>query len=741
MKAFQRLLVAAPAAALLPVALAPMGVLANDLNLDLDTVQEYSVAQGASIRDFSDVYPTDWAYQALAELVETYGCVSGYPDGTFRGDQPITRYEMAAILSACLDSMSAMENDSGAMEDMEMLKAEFQDELIELKGEVDGLTAKVGALEETQFSTTTKAEFEIATDFTYFSTDNEEARGSSTTMVDLEEDDEDYWEHEPGELPPLVEAVEAVPAETIMITGSVWDTTLFNAGGIYSDYATDGSSTADTHALIPVFYDEEDDENRNGMVIDADEDTDGITFLINTNVGEDDAPDNSAKATIPTASLTTANTNHYAVVERPRIWSDANDNNEIDDGEVVYASNAQLVGDEFTLVEVTTDEDGEEEFAEGETVNSLEWINDNLEMTEAVAGVAEVPHPGIPSGEQREVVTPYGEDNSGLALSSSVEINFVTSFTGSDKLTFKLGGDVMSVENHYLALGNFYDVADNSNNHIEFKGFTYERNFDLGVPFSVILGTDFADLDAIEGREHYYPYDGYYDYEIKDFGDAGFGFNVALLDSDAGTVNFSASYAVDGDNASDQTGKKGFFGEDTDRSFAVGLNWDGDLFGGNQALFTVAYQNISENEADYNMEHGGHYHKMTDGRTKSIVHLLAGVYLTDTISLNGIYSFGTWNYDSYGDEKTAQWSFAFNVDDAFFPGNSAGIAYGAPEHVTDVAGMDPIKVLELYYSFKVNDNFTIPVYMDFISNAGNAMMGNGTNKDAFAIAVRPKLTF
>ena len=164
MKAFQRLLVAAPAAALLPVAMAPVSGLANDLNLDLDTVQEYSVAQGASIRDFSDVYPTDWAYQALAELVDTYGYVGGYPDNTFRGDQPITRFEMAAILNSCMEAMSAkmgMMDDDIAMEDketLEKLASSFEEELITLKGTVDGLDSRVSELEEnSQFSTSTSS--------------------------------------------------------------------------------------------------------------------------------------------------------------------------------------------------------------------------------------------------------------------------------------------------------------------------------------------------------------------------------------------------------------------------------------------------------------------------------------------------------------------------------------------------------------------------------------------------------
>ncbi|MCY4054512.1 MAG: hypothetical protein OXF67_01320, partial [Cyanobacteria bacterium MAG CAR4_bin_6] len=342
----------------------------------------------------------------------------------------------------------------------------------------------------------------------------------------------------------------------------------------------------------------------------------------------------------------------------------------------------------------------------------------------------------------------YGEDNSGLALSSSVTIAFTTSFTGSDTLYFELEGDVVSMENHYLALGNFYDVADNGNSNVEFTGFIYERNFDLGVPLSLTLGTDVDELAPIVGLDTYYGGSGYDDYGVSDYtggGAAGLGFNAALLDSDAGTVNFSASYSVAGAHATDQTGKKGLFGEDSNRAFAVALNWDGALFGGNEAMFTVAYQN-----ADYQDDGAVAKAFGIDATTEvntSELHLVGGVYFTDTISLSGSYSFGTW--DIGGDllstsTDTRQWMVAINMDDAFFPGNSAGIAYGTPlfsKDLADVGGLDPTKVLELYYSFKVNDNFTVPVYLDFISNAGNPGFGVGTSKNAFAFAVRPTLTF
>ena len=61
------------------------------------------MAQVTSVSQLSDVQPTDWAFQALQSLVERYGCIAGYPDGTYRGNQATTRYEFAAGLNACLD--------------------------------------------------------------------------------------------------------------------------------------------------------------------------------------------------------------------------------------------------------------------------------------------------------------------------------------------------------------------------------------------------------------------------------------------------------------------------------------------------------------------------------------------------------------------------------------------------------------------------------------------------------------
>jgi hypothetical protein len=136
---------------LAPVALGMVApVTANAADLNMVAVNQYSESQVTSISQFSDVRPTDWAYQALGNLVERYGCVAGYPNGTFGGGKAMTRFEAAALLNACLDRVSE------TTDELRRLLNEFQSELAVLRGRVDGLEQKVGVLEAQQFSTTTK---------------------------------------------------------------------------------------------------------------------------------------------------------------------------------------------------------------------------------------------------------------------------------------------------------------------------------------------------------------------------------------------------------------------------------------------------------------------------------------------------------------------------------------------------------------------------------------------------------
>merc|ERR1712216_317238 len=122
---------------------------ANAAELNINGVSDYAASadQVTSVTQFSDVYPTDWAYQALSNLVEQYGCVAGYPNGTFRGNRAMTRYEAAALLNACLDRVTEVTDE------LRRLITEFETELAILRGRVDGLEARVGELEATNGGT------------------------------------------------------------------------------------------------------------------------------------------------------------------------------------------------------------------------------------------------------------------------------------------------------------------------------------------------------------------------------------------------------------------------------------------------------------------------------------------------------------------------------------------------------------------------------------------------------------
>ncbi len=126
------------------------------------------MAQVTSVSQLADVQPTDWAFQALQSLVERYGCIAGYPDGTFRGNRALTRYEFAAGLNACLDRVNELiataTADMVTKEDLatlQRLQEEFSAELATLRGRVDALEARTAELEANQFSTTTKLTGEV----------------------------------------------------------------------------------------------------------------------------------------------------------------------------------------------------------------------------------------------------------------------------------------------------------------------------------------------------------------------------------------------------------------------------------------------------------------------------------------------------------------------------------------------------------------------------------------------------
>lgn len=131
---------------------------------DIDDTME----QVPSVSQLSDVKPSDWAFEALRSLIERYNCTTGYPNGTYRGNRPITRYEFAAGLNACLQKLNELittiPSDRVLKQDLvtvQRLIAEFSPELAILRANVDAVQARTGELELTQFSTTTKLNGEV----------------------------------------------------------------------------------------------------------------------------------------------------------------------------------------------------------------------------------------------------------------------------------------------------------------------------------------------------------------------------------------------------------------------------------------------------------------------------------------------------------------------------------------------------------------------------------------------------
>ncbi|MEM6518025.1 MAG: iron uptake porin [Cyanobacteria bacterium P01_D01_bin.71] len=126
----------------------------------LTGVEPLVLAQVAEIDELTDVSPNEWAYRALASLVEDYACLEGYPDLTYRGDRALTRDEFAAGLDACLNALlTLIDRGSVIAEDLatiQRLSEEFTAELAEVGGRLDTLESEVAELREQQFATVTK---------------------------------------------------------------------------------------------------------------------------------------------------------------------------------------------------------------------------------------------------------------------------------------------------------------------------------------------------------------------------------------------------------------------------------------------------------------------------------------------------------------------------------------------------------------------------------------------------------
>ena len=90
---------------------------------------------------FSDVTPDDWAFQAVSDL-SAQGVVEGYPDGSFKGERNMTRYELAQIVARLMAKEDQLNAEQQAT--IDKLAGEYADELANLGVRVANLEKKVG---------------------------------------------------------------------------------------------------------------------------------------------------------------------------------------------------------------------------------------------------------------------------------------------------------------------------------------------------------------------------------------------------------------------------------------------------------------------------------------------------------------------------------------------------------------------------------------------------------------------
>ena len=102
------------------------------------SVAAASIAAPAMAVPLSDVQPTNWAYAAIQSLNDRYGCIAGYPNGTFQPTKATTRAEAAALVNACVDRISEFQSAADAQ-----LAAALKSQAAQWSG----VNARVAALE------------------------------------------------------------------------------------------------------------------------------------------------------------------------------------------------------------------------------------------------------------------------------------------------------------------------------------------------------------------------------------------------------------------------------------------------------------------------------------------------------------------------------------------------------------------------------------------------------------------
>jgi Carbohydrate-selective porin, OprB family/S-layer homology domain len=125
-----------------------------------------------TVETLSDVQPNDWAYQYVKTLNERYNLLIGDPDGKFRGNEPLTRYEFAIVLAQVLQRVEIFRDQereelNALQRLLDSYRAAMSDLRIRLGGTQDaqnirgGLEERTDRLAQQVVSPTTKLQTQI----------------------------------------------------------------------------------------------------------------------------------------------------------------------------------------------------------------------------------------------------------------------------------------------------------------------------------------------------------------------------------------------------------------------------------------------------------------------------------------------------------------------------------------------------------------------------------------------------
>ncbi|MBM7622943.1 S-layer homology domain-containing protein [Sporohalobacter salinus] len=128
------------------------------LSIMLAIAMVFALTTPVMASPFTDVPADHWAYDSIEKLSKS-GIVTGYEDNTFKGDEELTRYEMAVIAARIASQVEEGEATDEVKEAAEALTAEFGDELAALDSRVTaledkGLNVKISGESTTVFTDT-----------------------------------------------------------------------------------------------------------------------------------------------------------------------------------------------------------------------------------------------------------------------------------------------------------------------------------------------------------------------------------------------------------------------------------------------------------------------------------------------------------------------------------------------------------------------------------------------------------